>query len=307
MCCVKVVLFWSCLFLFAVPAMSFPLFRSGHHSSSFKPPLFLSTLSEDSEGHTVQSSKSILVIGATGLLGSHVVQKLIQRNIPYRCFVRTSSPNFDRIQNLPGGRVFEGDLANYKHLEAAVCSDGGIGGCICVSGSFRKRKVSDIFRLGKRNIKDTSHPYLVNHVGMEHLCRAINVCNDNQEMGRHIKIVKVSGILISLPKWHPVTVLGNIIYSGVIRWHKAGEQDIIKSGINYTILRPGSFRDEKEYGYLKDGLAVVEDGALPTRLKVSKPVIGLEDLAEICIDCLDSSTDMDCKIMYPRWLLSDKA
>ena len=157
---------------------------------------------------------------------------------------------------------------------------------------------------GKKNIKDSSHPYIVNHIGMQHLCKAIHeLKNANEEDIPTPKIVKVSGALLSLPRWHYIGILGNILYSGVMRWHREGEHDIIQSGIPYTIMRPGSFRDDVEYGHLKKELIVSEDGALRPGIKVKKPMIGINDLADICIKCLESSTEMDNKVLYPKWIV----
>jgi len=252
-----------------------------------------------------QTRKPVLVIGATGRLGSAIVQKLSYKNIPYRCLVRPKSPNFERIQGLTGGQIFEGDLANPEHVEAAVTSGDGISGCICVSGSFRKTRIGDVLLpwrwADKRKGKDTTHPYIVNHKGMQHVCKSVNDYNQGHEK---IKIVKVSGVMLSLPRWHHINILGNIIYSGVLRWHKAGERDIIDSGVPYTILRPGSFRDDKEHGQ-KKGMELVEDGALKPSLlvRLKKPVIGIDDLAEVCIECLTFRGDIDGKTLYPRWIL----
>mmetsp|Transcript_23154 Transcript_23154/g.39576 ORF Transcript_23154/g.39576 Transcript_23154/m.39576 type:complete len:325 (+) Transcript_23154:221-1195(+) len=259
-------------------------------------------------------TKPILVVGATGKLGSRIVDKLNQRAIPHRCLVRPSSPNFDKIQQQCSsgvGQIFEGDLSNSDDVRDAVCSDGGIGGCICVSGSFRKRKIRDLVRWGKSNIRDTSHPYIVNHLGMQYLCEAMDELNDTRSIDEvkggsqqqsSPKLVKVSGVLLSLPKWHYVNLLGNLLYSGVLRWHRKGERDVIDSGIPYTILRPGSFRDDTEYGHLKRGLIISEDGAVKPTLRVKKPMIGIDDLAQVCIDCLDSSMESNGKVLYPRWV-----
>ena len=255
-------------------------------------------------GEATASRKPVLVIGATGRLGSVIVQKLSSKNIPYRCLVRPKSPNFDRIQ-YPGGQVFEGDLAHPKHVEAAVNSGDGISGCICVSGSFRKTRISDVllpWRWSNKSKKnDTTHPYTVNYKGMQHLCTSVNDYNQQHD---RIKIVKVSGVMLSLPKWHHINILGNLIYSGVLRWHRAGEREIMNSGVPFTVLRPGSFRDDKESGHITKGTEIVEDGALKPSLRLKKPVIGIDDLAEICIDCLAFRDDIDGKVLYPRWVTS---
>mmetsp|Transcript_7277 Transcript_7277/g.15227 ORF Transcript_7277/g.15227 Transcript_7277/m.15227 type:complete len:381 (-) Transcript_7277:154-1296(-) len=259
--------------------------------------------------------KPILVIGATGRLGSRIVSKLSQRNIPYRALVRPSSKNYDRIGYLSGGRIYEGDLIRYHDVRAAVCGEGGIGGCVCVSGSFRRTRLGDWLRLrwlsrGRRRrvpVEDTDHPYGVHHVGMQNLCRAIQELNDAEDEDEDgeeeggVKIVKVSGVLLSLPRWHYVSWMGNMLYSGVMKWHRTGEEDIMGSGIRYTILRPGSFRNDEEYEHVEKELVVTRDGALSPGIRVKKPRIGIDDLADLCIDCLQSRSDIDDEVLYPKW------
>mmetsp|Transcript_20635 Transcript_20635/g.42081 ORF Transcript_20635/g.42081 Transcript_20635/m.42081 type:complete len:387 (-) Transcript_20635:1006-2166(-) len=259
--------------------------------------------------------KPILVIGATGRLGSRIVSKLSQRNIPYRARVRPSSTNFDRIGYLSGGRIYEGDLIRYHGVRAAVCGEGGIGGCVCVSGSLRRTRLGDWLRLrwlsrGRRRrvpVEDTDHPYVVHHVGMQNLCRAIHELNDAEDEDEDgeeeggVKIVKVSGVLLSLPRWHYVSWMGNMLYSGVMKWHRTGEEDIMGSGIRYTILRPGSFRNDEEYEHVEKELVVTRDGALSPGFRVKKPRIGIDDLADLCIDCLQSRSDIDDEVLYPKW------
>ena len=81
--------------------------------------------------------------------------------------------------------------------------------------------------------------------------------------------------------------------------------DIMKSDVPCTILRPGSFRDDYEFKHLKKAVVTDEEGKLSPSFRVSKPAIGLDDLAEICIECLDSNASIDGKVLYPRWEATD--
>lgn len=277
------------------------------------------TLAKFNNKHFNDAPK-ILLIGATGRLGSIVAQKLRERSIPYQCLVRPKSlhklsKNKTIDYDNDKVKIIEGDLANQEDVERAVS---GTSSCICVSGTFRKTKFRDllgrVIRPQRRSCdhKDSSHPYNVHYVGTQNLCRAMK----NSSQGTNGKLVKVTGVMLSLPSSHPLLVLGNLIYSGLPRWHKAGEKVIVNGDIDYTILRPGSFREEAEYRDSNKRFVIDEEGALPRLYrggKKQKPLVGIEALADLCIDCClgkeaDASSnrkritiDTIGKILYPRW------
>src|SRR5690242_17729036 len=60
----------------------------------------------------------ILVIGATGLVGSTVVKQLSTKEVPVRLFVRNLEKG--KIFNFPGVELAEGDFEKPHTLEAAM-------------------------------------------------------------------------------------------------------------------------------------------------------------------------------------------
>ena len=60
---------------------------------------------------------NILVTGATGFVGSHLVEKLSQENEHIRCLVRNTS-NTDFLKKL-GVKIEYGDLTDEKSLLSA--------------------------------------------------------------------------------------------------------------------------------------------------------------------------------------------
>src|SRR5688572_29829514 len=61
----------------------------------------------------------ILLTGATGNVGTELVKKLANYNIPFKALVRTSEGN-DLLKSLPQAEIVTGDLANGSCLRNAL-------------------------------------------------------------------------------------------------------------------------------------------------------------------------------------------
>src|SRR5256712_11117147 len=83
----------------------------------------------------------ILVVGATGLLGSEICRRLTQRGNPVRALVRTTS-NHDRVAKLEGlgAELVRGDLKDRASLDAA-CR--GASAVISTASSTMSRQEGD--------------------------------------------------------------------------------------------------------------------------------------------------------------------
>ncbi|MGC2288409.1 MAG: NAD(P)-dependent oxidoreductase [Thermoplasmata archaeon] len=68
--------------------------------------------------HTSTTSKPILVTGATGKVGSHLVPRLLAQGLPVRALVR-QGPNVQRLREL-GAELVEGDLLRAESLGPAL-------------------------------------------------------------------------------------------------------------------------------------------------------------------------------------------
>src|SRR5260221_11044831 len=86
----------------------------------------------------------ILVVGATGLLGSEICRRLTQRGNPVRALVRTTS-NHDRVARLQGlgAELLRGDLKDRTSLDA-VC--GGASAVILTASSTMSRQEGASFQ-----------------------------------------------------------------------------------------------------------------------------------------------------------------
>lgn len=100
----------------------------------------------------------ILVVGATGLLGSEICRRLTQRGNPVRALVRTTS-NHDRVARLEslGAELVRADLKHRASLDAA-CR--GAGAVISTASSTMSRQEGDsiesVDRQGQLNLIDAA-------------------------------------------------------------------------------------------------------------------------------------------------------
>lgn len=53
-------------------------------------------------------------------------------------------------------------------------------------------------------------------------------------------LIMCSSILVT-STWHPMALLINGLTGGVLYWKYYGEEYLRKSGVHYTIVRPGQF------------------------------------------------------------------
>ncbi|MCC5899495.1 MAG: SDR family oxidoreductase [Phormidium sp. GEM2.Bin31] len=152
------------------------------------------------------------VAGATGETGRHIVQELVQRDIPVRAFVR----NLDRAREiLPHqAELLTGDVLDAKSLSEALqdCTT-----LLCATGA--------------RPSFDPTGPYKVDYQGTQNLIQAAQNANIEQ-------FVLVSSLCTS-EFFHPLNLFWLVLY-----WKKQAEEALRKSGLTYTIVRPGGLKNE---------------------------------------------------------------
>src|SRR3989454_7696206 len=150
----------------------------------------------------------ILVVGATGLLGSEICRRLTQRGNPVRALVRTTS-NHDRVARLEGlgAELVRADLKDRASLDAA-CR--GANAVISTASSTRSRQEGDsiesVDRQGQLSLVDAAAAAGVKHV-----------------------------VLISFPSVEADFPLQSA--------KRAVEGRLRESGVGYTILQPTFFTE----------------------------------------------------------------
>jgi uncharacterized protein YbjT (DUF2867 family) len=184
------------------------------------------------------------VAGATGQTGCRIVQALVQRGISVRALVR----NLEKAQQTlpPEVEMITGDVLNPSSLQAAI------GDCTVV-----------LCATGATPSFDPTLPYRVDYEGTKNLVNVAKANNIEQ-------FVLVSSLCVS-QLFHPLNLFWLILV-----WKKQAEEYLQKSGLPYTIVRPGGLKNEEnEFPITMQSADNLFDGSIP-RSKV----------AQVCVEAL---------------------
>ncbi|NET57697.1 MAG: NAD(P)H-binding protein [Symploca sp. SIO2E6] len=184
------------------------------------------------------------VAGATGETGRRIVKKLVERNIQVRALVR----NLETAKViLPAeAELVVGDVLQPESLKAAI-ADSTI--LLCATGARPSFDLTQPYRVdceGTKNLVDVAKSK-----GIEHF-------------------VLVSSLCVS-QFFHPLNLFGLILV-----WKKQAEEYLQKSGLTYTIVRPGGLKNEDNSDQVVMSAAdTLFEGSIP-RTKV----------AQVCVESL---------------------
>jgi uncharacterized protein YbjT (DUF2867 family) len=186
----------------------------------------------------------VFVAGATGETGRRIVQELIARNIPVRALVRDTE-KAQRI--LPAEvEVVVGDVLNPQTLTEAL---GDSTVVLCATGATPSFDFTGPYKVdfeGTKNLVDAAKSK-----GIEHFVLVTSLC---------------TSLL-----FHPLNLFWLILV-----WKKQAEEYLQKSGLTYTIVRPGGLKNEDNSDpIVMQGADTLFDGSIP-RQKV----------AQVCVEAL---------------------
>jgi len=184
------------------------------------------------------------VAGATGETGRRIVQELVKRGISVRALVRDLEKG---REILPANiDLVVGDVLKPDSLREAI---GDSTVLLCATGATPSF--------------DITGPYKVDYEGTK------NLVNVSKEAGVE-HFVMVSSLCVS-KFFHPLNLFWLILV-----WKKQAEEYIQKSGLTYTIVRPGGLKNEDNADPLVMSDAdTLFDGSIP-RMKV----------AQVCVEAL---------------------
>jgi len=152
------------------------------------------------------------VAGATGETGRRIVQELTNRGIPTRAMVRDLEKG---KQLFPSGvDLVVGDVLDVESLREAIADSSVI---LCATGATPSL--------------DFTGPYKVDYEG------TTNLTDVAREKGID-RLVLVSSLCVS-KFFHPLNLFWLVLY-----WKKKAEDYITRSGVPYTIVRPGGLKNE---------------------------------------------------------------
>jgi uncharacterized protein YbjT (DUF2867 family) len=156
----------------------------------------------------------VLVAGATGGTGQEVVDQALNKGLHVRALVRDES----KARMLFGDRVqyVTGDVREPRSLKKAVK---GVDEVICALGSNVQRDPEN-------------SPERVDYAGVKALAEAAKAAGVSQ-------FILVSSMGVTHPEHQLNAMLDNIL-----EWKLKGEDAVRATGINYTIVRPGSLTNE---------------------------------------------------------------
>ena len=178
------------------------------------------------------------VAGATGETGRRIVQELIARNIPVRALVRDEQKA--RAILPPEAELVVGDVLDPASLTAAL---GDSTLVLCATGA--------------KPSFDLTGPYKVDFEGTKNLvdvAKAKGIEN----------FVLVTSLCVS-QFFHPLNLFWLILV-----WKKQAEEYLQKSGLTYTIVRPGGLKnDDNLDAIVMQSADTLFDGSIP-RQKVAK-------------------------------------
>jgi uncharacterized protein YbjT (DUF2867 family) len=153
-----------------------------------------------------------LVAGATGQTGRRIVQELVDRQIPVRALVRDLEKGKEILP--AAAELVVGDVLKPETLKAAIADCTVI---LCATGAAPSF--------------DPTGPYKVDYEGTKNLVEAAKAAGIEH-------LVLVSSLCTS-KFFHPLNLFWLILY-----WKKQAEDYIAKSGLTYTIVRPGGLKNE---------------------------------------------------------------
>ncbi len=184
------------------------------------------------------------VAGATGETGRRIVQELMARNIPVRALVR----DIEKAKSILSADVdlVQGDVLKPETLSAAL---GDSTVLLCATGAAPSF--------------DPTGPYKVDYEGTKNLVDAAKAKGIEH-------FVFVSSLCTS-KLFHPLNLFWLILV-----WKKQAEEYIQKSGLTYTIVRPGGLKNEDNSNpIVMQSADTMFDGSIP-RQKV----------AQVCVESL---------------------
>ncbi|MBE8988286.1 NAD(P)H-binding protein [Nostoc sp. LEGE 12450] len=181
------------------------------------------------------------VAGATGETGRRIVQELIARNIPVRALVR----DIEKAKGIlsPEAELVVGDVLQPESLHAAL----GDSTVLLVA-------------TGAKPSFDPTGPYKVDFEGTKNLVEAAKA--------KGIEHLVLVSSLCTSQLFHPLNLFWLILV-----WKKQAEEYIQKSGLTYTIVRPGGLKNEDNSdAIVMQSADTLFDGSIP-RQKVAQVAV----------------------------------
>lgn len=181
----------------------------------------------------------ILVFGATGSVGIEIVKQALNQRYQVTVFVR--NPNKLEIGSSVNLKLFKGDVSTYSDVEKALQNQDAV---LCVIGDGRVGKIRNI---GTKNIVKAMEQSSVKRL----------ICQTTLGMGESYANLNFI--------WKHI--MFGFLLKKAFQDHKLQEEHILKSNLEYTIVRPSALTDGDITNNFKKGF----DGSYKNlTLKISR-------------------------------------
>jgi nucleoside-diphosphate-sugar epimerase len=213
----------------------------------------------------------VLLTGASGFVGSHILDLLCARKIPTAVLLRPTSDKRFLQPNLETVEVRSGSIDDPASLHQALF---GITHVIHCAGSTRARRSSEF--------------YETNHVGTRNIVGAVNARRAEVKRLVHISSLAAGGPATAakpareedVPR--PVSVYGKSKLEGELEVRKNCQ-------VEFTIIRPPAVYGPRDQGFLPMFKAV-KAHLLPCPTERQElSLVYVKDLAEGVVSCLESA------------------
>ncbi|GLC67258.1 hypothetical protein PLESTF_000534300 [Pleodorina starrii] len=204
-------------------------------------------------------NSKILVAGATGGTGRAVVEVLAAQGVPVRALVRdpVKASSGSGLAGLGSTtEVLRGDVFQYGSLPPAM---EGCTAVICCTGAGDPR--------------DPLGPFNVDYQGTLNLIAAAKLRGVRQ-------FVLVSSIGAD-DLLNPLN-----LFWGVLFWKKRAEEELQRSGLTYTIVRPGGLKNKLGQGEVAGNIVMEGPGSFGVPPAKKSGSILRSQVAEVCVAAL---------------------
>ncbi|HEY9598226.1 MAG TPA: SDR family oxidoreductase [Cyanophyceae cyanobacterium] len=213
----------------------------------------------------------VLVTGATGRTGSLVVQKLQQHSNQF--IVRGFARSREKVEQLFGTTegFYFGDIRDSSALTSAL--DGCQALVILTSAVPQMKGIPQPGQRPEFTFPADEMPEVIDYQGQVNQIEAAKAAG--------VKHIVLVGSMGGTNENHPLNRIGN---GNILIWKRKAEQELIDSGIDYTIIRAGGLLDEpggkRELLIGKDDTLLMNPpGGIPTSIPRA-------DVAELVVQAL---------------------
>ncbi|KAG9447985.1 hypothetical protein H6P81_014113 [Aristolochia fimbriata] len=225
-----------------------------HFSSISSTKMEMSEIAEEERKPVVK--KKIFVAGATGATGKRIVEQLLAKGFQVRAGVRDTEKAKTTLSDDPNIQIVKADVT--EGVDKLTDAIGDAEAVVCATG-FRPSW-------------DLLAPWKVDNFGTVNLVEACRKVGVN-------RFILISSILVNGAAMgqilNPAYIFLNVFGLTLIAKLQA-EKHIRRSGINFTIIRPGGLRNDPPSGNI---VMEPED-------KLSEGSISRDQVAEVAVEAL---------------------